>query len=127
MSVESGLSTYRDNNGLWENYLVEEVATHDAWKANPSHVNAFYNMLRVKYKDAKPNEGHKLIASLEDEYEVAVITQNVDNLHEQGGSSKVIHLHGNAMIMCSEKNVENVAYHVQLPHDGWGESGLEVP
>lgn len=127
MSAESGLSTYRDSNGLWENYRVEEVATHNAWLLNSSNVNKFYNMLRVKYKDAQPNMGHKLIAELENEYDVTVITQNVDNLHEQAGSTNVIHLHGNALIMCSEQDVENTAYHVQLPHEGWGEYGLEVP
>lgn len=102
MSVESGLSTFRDADGLWENYPVAQVATHHGWELNSDRVNEFYNMLRLKYKDTKPNQGHFLIKSLEDTYDVTVITQNVDNLHELSGSSKVIHLHGEIMKACSE-------------------------
>ena len=94
MSVESGLSTFRDADGLWENYPVARVATHEAWLQDPVYVNNFYNMLRKKLLEAKPNEGHRLVAALERKYDVTVVTQNVDNLHEEAGSSRVIHLHG---------------------------------
>ena len=97
MSAESGISTFRDSDGLWEEYSVEEVCTHDAWLRNPALLLDFYNMLRRKFKDCKPNEGHRLVAALEEKYDVQVITQNVDNLHEQAGSSHVLHLHGELM------------------------------
>ena len=107
MSVESGLSTFRDADGLWENYPVSRVATHEGWEADPEYVNNFYNMLRKKLVAAKPNEGHRLVASLEENYDVTVVTQNVDNLHEMAGSSKVIHLHGELMKVCSSRDVDN--------------------
>lgn len=97
MSAESGISTFRDADGLWENYSVEEVCTHEAWVHNPRLLLDFYNMLRRKFKDCKPNDGHRLVASLESIYDVQVITQNVDNLHEQAGSKHVLHLHGELM------------------------------
>ena len=127
MSVESGLSTFRDAGGLWDNYPVERVATHEGWEANPDYVNDFYNMLRVKYKDVQPCEGHKLLAEMERDYDVTIVTQNVDALHEAAGSTKVIHLHGEMMKMCSSRDVDNPRYHVSLPHEGFGETGLEVP
>jgi len=97
MSAESGISTFRDSDGLWEQYSVEEICTHDAWLATPGKLLDFYNMLRRKYMDCQPNDGHKLIGSLEGKYDVQVITQNLDNLHERGGSKHVIHLHGEMM------------------------------
>lgn len=97
MSAESGVSTFRDSDGLWENYSVEQVCTHEAWLRQPGLLLDFYNMLRHKYKDCRPNEGHKLVAALEDKYDVQVITQNVDNLHELAGSQHVLHLHGEMM------------------------------
>ena len=127
MSVESGLTTFRDAGGLWDNYPVERVATHEGWEANPNYVNDFYNMLRVKYKDVQPNEGHLLLKELEKDYDVVVVTQNVDALHEAAGSTKVIHLHGEMMKMCSSRDVDNPRYWVSLPHEGFGETGLEVP
>lgn len=127
MSVESGLTTFRDAGGLWDNYPVERVASHEGWEADPNYVNDFYNMLRVKYKDVQPCEGHRLLAELEKKHEVVVITQNVDALHEAAGSTKVIHLHGEMMKMCSSRDVENPRCHVTLPHEGFGETGLEVP
>ena len=127
MSVESGLTTFRDAGGLWDNYPVERVATHEGWEADPNYVNDFYNMLRVKYKDVKPNEGHLLLKELEKDYDVVVVTQNVDALHEAAGSGKVIHLHGEMMKMCSSRDVDNPRYWVSLPHEGFGETGLEVP
>ena len=94
MSVESGLKTFRDADGLWENYPVQQVATHEGWEADPTLVTNFYNMLRKKCWGVKPNEGHKLVARLEEQYNVTVVTQNVDNLHERAGSTHVVHLHG---------------------------------
>lgn len=95
ISKESGIPTFREaGDGLWENYNVDEVATSKAIKSNPELVYKFINELRNKYKDCKPNSAHKDIAELEKEYEIVVITQNIDNLHEQAGSTNVIHLHG---------------------------------
>lgn len=100
MSVESGFKTFRGNDGLWENYPVEQVASHEGWLADPTLVTNFYNMLRRKLWDAQPNEGHRLIAELQNDYDVSVLTQNVDDLHERAGSQKVIHLHGELSKAC---------------------------
>lgn len=128
ISVESGIPTFRmAADSLWENHDVKTVCTHSAWEANPDHVNSFYNMLRVKYKDIVPNDAHKLIASLEENFEVSVVTQNVDNLHEKAGSTSVLHLHGEIMKCCSDKDVENSDYWITLPKEGFGDSGLEIP
>lgn len=127
MSVESGLTTFRDAGGLWENYNVEDVASHEGWLRNPLMVNGFYNMLRTKYKDVTPCQGHLLLRKLEEDYDVTVVTQNVDNLHEMAGSSKIIHLHGEMMKMCSSRDVDNPRFWVSLPHEGWPNDGLEVP
>lgn len=98
ISAESGISTFRDAGGLWENYPVMEVASHDGYVRNPALVHQFYNARRKALLDAQPNEAHKLLRRLEDEgWDVYVITQNVDNLHERAGSSKVLHLHGELM------------------------------
>lgn len=95
ISAESGIPTFRGAiDGLWENHRVEEVATAKAIKEHPEIVYKFINELRNKYKDCKPNSAHRAIADLEKDYDVTVITQNIDNLHEQAGSSRVIHLHG---------------------------------
>lgn len=128
ISVESGIPTFRAaTDALWENYDVKTVCTHNAWLCNPNYVNKFYNERRVKYSKCKPNKAHELIKLLEDKYEVTVITQNVDNLHEKAGSSNVIHLHGELMKCCSEKDTENPEYWVTLPKEGFGETGLEIP
>lgn len=105
MSAESGLKTFRDNDGLWEDYRVEEVATPQAWKANPELVLHFYNLRRRQLFQAKPNPAHYLISKLETEYDVTVITQNIDDLHEKAGSNKVLHLHGELKKVKSEKFV----------------------
>jgi NAD-dependent deacetylase len=98
ISAESGLQTFRDSkNGLWNNFKIEDVCTPAAWENNPSLVLDFYNQRRKQCREAKPNLAHELIAKLETHYEVTVVTQNVDNLHERAGSSKVIHLHGELM------------------------------
>ncbi|MDE5809648.1 MAG: NAD-dependent deacylase [Muribaculaceae bacterium] len=97
MSAESGIKTFRDTNGLWENYPVMDVASADGFARNPALVHQFYNMRRADLLKAQPNDGHRLVAELEKDYDVYVITQNVDNLHERAGSSNVLHLHGELM------------------------------
>ena len=104
MSAESGLSLFRGGNGLWNNYPVEQVATPEGFVANPSLVLEFYNKRRAELLQVEPNEGHRLVASLEEKYAVTVVTQNVDNLHERAGSTNVIHLHGELMKVCSSRN-----------------------
>lgn len=94
MSAESGIKTFRDTNGLWEEYNVEEVATPEAWKRNPELVLEFYNKRRKQILNAKPNEGHFALKALERIFDVQIITQNIDNLHERAGSKNVLHLHG---------------------------------
>lgn len=94
ISAESGLSTFRDSDGLWENYSVYDVATPEAWAANPELVLEFYNLRRRKVAEAEPNAAHRALVDLEHVYDVTIITQNVDNLHERAGSTNVIHVHG---------------------------------
>ena len=117
MSVESGFKTFRGNDGLWENYPVDQVASHEGWLRDPVLVTNFYNNLRKKLYAAEPNEGHKLIKSLEEKYDVCVITQNVDNLHERAGSTKVIHLHGELTKVCSSNDPYDERYIIDLPAD----------
>lgn len=117
MSVESGFKTFRGSDGLWENYPVEQIATHEGWLADPTLVTNFYNMLRKKLYGAKPCEGHCLIAEMEKDYEVLVITQNVDDLHERGGSTKVCHLHGELSKVCSSREPYDSRYIVELPQE----------
>ena len=94
VSAESGVSTFRDSDGLWENHKVEDVASIEGWYRNPQLVLDFYNARRVQLFQVRPNSAHLAIAELEKEYKVTVVTQNVDNLHERAGSTKIIHLHG---------------------------------
>lgn len=94
VSAESGISTFRDSGGLWDNYNVEDVASIDGWYRNPGLVLDFYNIRRKELASASPNAAHLAIAGLEKDYDVTVITQNVDNLHERAGSTRIIHLHG---------------------------------
>jgi NAD-dependent deacetylase len=104
ISAESGLKTFRDSDGLWEGYDINEVATATAWRKNPAIVLEFYNMRRQNVREAKPNAAHIFLAELEKDFDVQVITQNIDNLHERGGSTNVLHLHGEILKMRSEKN-----------------------
>lgn len=114
ISAESGLKTFRDSDGLWEGYHVEDVATPEAWKKNPALVLDFYNERRKAALKAIPNEGHLYCKKLEDKFEVAIITQNVDNLHEKAGSKNVLHLHGELFKSRSTKN-PNLVFDVE----GW--------
>ena len=111
MSAESGISTFRDSNGLWNNYPVEQVATPEGFAANPQLVLDFYNHRRRDLLTVEPNDGHKGLADLEKYFNVHIITQNVDNLHERAGSSHVIHLHGELMKSCSVKD-KNTAFDI---------------
>lgn len=107
MSAESGFSTFRDAGGLWEQYPVEQVATPEGWRADPNLVTDFYNQLRRRLIDAQPNEGHRGLVALENQFDVTIVTQNVDDLHERAGSSHVIHLHGELMKACSSRDPDN--------------------
>ena len=110
ISAESGFSTFRDSGGLWEQYSVEEVASHEGWERNPNLVNDFYNGLRRQLFAAKPNRGHEVLAELEEDFDVSVITQNVDDLHERAGSTKVVHLHGELLKVCSSRDPDDPRY-----------------
>jgi NAD-dependent protein deacetylases, SIR2 family len=94
ISAESGLKTFRGSDGLWEGYRVEDVATPEAWKRDPERVQHFYNVRRKAVLEAKPNAAHLALVALEDKYRVTIVTQNIDDLHERAGSSRVLHLHG---------------------------------
>ena len=108
VSQESGLHTFRDQGGLWENHSIEEVATPQAFEKNPEKVLNFYNQRRRQLLESKPNEAHQHIAALEQYFDVTVITQNVDNFHEQAGSSNVMHLHGELLKSKSVKNSDKI-------------------
>ncbi len=110
ISAESGLGTFRDSDGLWEQYSVEEVATPEGWHRNPELVTDFYNARRKDCATAQPNKAHQVLAELEKDFEVIIVTQNIDDLHERAGSSKVIHLHGEAMKVCSSAAPNNPHY-----------------
>ncbi|WP_297984471.1 NAD-dependent deacylase [uncultured Chryseobacterium sp.] len=94
ISAESGIKTFRDSNGLWENHRVEDVASPEGFAKNPQLVLDFYNARRRQLKEVEPNEAHKILADLEKDFDIEIITQNVDDLHERAGSTKVLHLHG---------------------------------
>lgn len=108
ISAESGISTFRDSGGLWENHRIEDVATPEAWRKNPDLVLDFYNERRKQALAVKPNPAHYALVELEKHYDVQIITQNVDNLHEIAGSTNVIHLHGELFKSQSTKNPELV-------------------
>lgn len=114
VSAESGLKTFRDSDGLWEGYNVYDVATPEAWKKNPEMVQDFYNMRRKSVLEATPNEAHLVLAELEKDFKVSIITQNVDDLHERAGSTSVLHLHGEILYARSSINPSLI-----YPIDGW--------
>ena len=114
MSAESGISTFRDAGGLWDKYPVEQVATPEGYARNPELVINFYNERRRQLLDVKPNQGHELLAELEKYFNVTVITQNIDNLHERAGSKRIIHLHGELTKVCSSRDPNNHHYVKEL-------------
>lgn len=116
ISAESGISTFRDSNGLWENYRIEEVATPEAWNTNPELVQRFYNLRRKQVMEVFPNAAHVFFRELESHYNVVVVTQNIDDLHERAGSSNVIHLHGNIRYAKSSGPKQEAKYY---PIEGW--------
>ena len=115
MSAESGIATFRGGGGLWDSYPVEQVATPEGFRANPSLVLEFYNKRRRELLTVKPNRGHELVAELEKRYRVTIVTQNVDDLHERAGSTDVIHLHGELMKACSSLAPDDDGYVIALP------------
>jgi NAD-dependent deacetylase len=108
ISAESGISTFRDSDGLWEQYRVEDVATPEAWEKDKALVTKFYNQRRMQLKNVKPNYGHIGLVELEKQFNVSIITQNVDNLHERAGSKHIVHLHGELTKVRSERYEELV-------------------
>ncbi len=111
MSAESGIQTFRDSNGLWANFSIEEVCTPEAWMRDPGKVLDFYNYRRREVMRAEPNDGHRIIAGLEDRFKVSVITQNIDDLHERAGSASVLHLHGE--IRKARGTLDNELYDIE--------------
>jgi NAD-dependent deacetylase len=114
ISAESGIPTFRDAGGLWEGYDVMEVASPEGWQKDPALVLEFYNQRRKKAREVKPNRGHEILAELENDFEVVIVTQNIDDLHERAGSTNVVHLHGSLFESRSTKD-ENLVY----PIEGW--------
>ena len=112
--AESGISTFRDAGGLWDKYPVEQVATPEGYARDPELVINFYNERRKQLLDVKPNRGHELLAGLEKYFNVTVITQNVDNLHERAGSTHIVHLHGELTKVCSSRDPNNPHYIKEL-------------
>jgi NAD-dependent deacetylase len=119
MSAESGISTFRDAGGLWDQYPVEQVATPEGYQRNPALVIRFYNERRKQLLDVKPNRGHELLAGMEKDYHVTVITQNVDNLHERAGSTHVIHLHGELTKVSSSSSPYDPKYIKELEPEAY--------
>lgn len=109
MSAESGLKTFRDSGGLWEEYNIEDVATPEAWEKNPELVLKFYNLRRNQVLNALPNDAHLALKTLEKKYDVVIITQNIDDLHERAGSSHVVHLHGEILKARSCEDTDLIA------------------
>ena len=123
ISAESGIKTFRDADGLWENYPVMDVASHEGFLRNPALIHKFYNERRAQLVNAQPNAAHLGLVELEKDFDVQVITQNVDNLHERAGSAKVLHLHGELMKVRSLRREERV---YTLPCDELTDKGLET-
>lgn len=119
MSAESGIETFRDQGGLWEQHRVEDVATPEAWQRNPALVQRFYNERRQKILAATPNKAHHIIADLQDDFDVQVITQNIDDLHERAGSQQVLHLHGNIRFAKSSAPHADPYNEQYYPIEGW--------
>ncbi|WP_428235986.1 SIR2 family NAD-dependent protein deacylase [Gracilimonas sp.] len=124
ISAESGLSTFRDSGGLWEGYDVNEVASIQGWNKDPENVLEFYNLRRKQAAEAKPNAAHKALADLEDHFNVSVVTQNVDDLHERAGSTQVLHLHGE---LTKARSVEDESVVIDIGADPikWGDTAKD--
>lgn len=120
ISAESGIKTFRDSGGLWEEYKIEDVATPEAWQRNPKLVLEFYNQRRKQVMEAKPNRGHLVLAELEKHFDVQIITQNIDDLHERAGSKKILHLHG--QIMKAQSSLDaNLVYPLKKSEINFGD------
>lgn len=127
VSAESGIKTFRDTNGLWENYRIEDVATPSGWKANPQLVLDFYNLRRHDALKAQPNAAHYGLAAMEKDYQVTIITQNIDDLHERAGSTHVVHLHGEILKMRSETDEDqHYRYDKDIKVGDLGEDGGQL-
>ena len=120
VSAESGIRTFRDTGGLWEEYRIEDVATPEAWQKDPKLVLEFYNQRRRQVMAAEPNAAHSFIAELQKKFDVQVVTQNIDDLHERAGSKKVLHLHGEIMKARSTTD-PHLIYPIQKPDIQFGE------
>lgn len=112
ISAESGIPTFRDYNGLWNNYRIEDVASPEGWRKNPQLVLDFYNMRRKDAKSVQPNRAHEVLAELQNDFNVTIITQNVDDLHERAGSQNVVHLHGSLFKMRSSRD-ESLVFDIE--------------
>lgn len=117
ISVESGIKAFRSEDGLWENHRVEDVATHSAWYRNPQLILDFYNTMRAQLATKEPNAAHICLAEMEKRYDISIITQNVDNLHERAGSSKIIHLHGELTKACSSRDEADSRTFVEIGYN----------
>lgn len=128
MSAESGITTFRDSNGLWEQFRVEDVASIEGYERNPQLVLQFYNDRRRQLADVEPCAGHRLLAEMERDYQMVIVTQNVDNLHERAGSTNVIHLHGELTKATSSRNPNDARCIVDIPVDHeirWGDQAKD--
>jgi NAD-dependent deacetylase len=130
ISAESGIRTFRDSNGLWEEYRIEDVATYNAWKNNPSLVLDFYNQRRRQLATAEPNAAHLALVRLEQKFNVQIITQNVDDLHERAGSKKILHLHGELTKVRStldDNLIVDIGYNDVVPGDKCSKGSQQRP
>ncbi len=116
ISAESGIQTFRDSDGLWESFKIEDVATPEAWKKDPKLVQHFYNQRRKQVLEAQPNEAHLFLSELEGQFKVSIVTQNIDDLHERAGSKNVLHLHGKITLAKSSGPNQEKKYY---PIDSW--------
>lgn len=127
ISAESGIQTFRDTDGLWEGHSIDEVATPEGWQKNPKKVLDFYNQRRAQLKEVKPNKAHEILAAWESDFEVTIITQNVDDLHERAGSTHIIHLHGSLISAKSEKEPTTVLpWHDDIKLGDTDENGVQL-
>ncbi|MFA5302809.1 MAG: NAD-dependent deacylase [Bacteroidales bacterium] len=124
MSAQSGISTFRDSGGLWENYPVHQVASIEGWNKNPELMLTFYNQRRTALKDAIPNKGHLILAGLETHFHVSIITQNIDDLHERAGSTHILHLHGELTKARSSEDPDLIT-HIGYDSIAWGDKATD--